>query len=44
MAVLRAWATTSPDGSVKSVKYTVDAANWMRLCLIADGETITADY
>jgi hypothetical protein len=32
------------DGSVKSIKYTVDPANWMRLCLIADGETITADY
>jgi prepilin-type N-terminal cleavage/methylation domain-containing protein len=32
------------DGSVKSIKYTVDAANWMRLCLVADGEVITADY
>jgi prepilin-type N-terminal cleavage/methylation domain-containing protein len=31
------------DGSVRTVKYTVDATNWMRLCLINDGQVITAD-
>jgi prepilin-type N-terminal cleavage/methylation domain-containing protein len=29
------------DGSVKPIKYSIDAANWMRICLIADGEVIT---
>jgi prepilin-type N-terminal cleavage/methylation domain-containing protein len=32
------------DGSVKFLRYGIDAANWMRLCLIADGEVITTDY
>jgi prepilin-type processing-associated H-X9-DG protein len=32
------------DGSVKSIRYTVDAANWMRLCLINDGEVINTDF
>jgi hypothetical protein len=29
------------DGSVRSLRYEIDAANWMRMCLIADGEVIT---
>jgi prepilin-type N-terminal cleavage/methylation domain-containing protein/prepilin-type processing-associated H-X9-DG protein len=29
------------DGSVRNIKYTVDPANWLRLCLINDGEVIT---
>jgi hypothetical protein len=32
------------DGSVRSIKYTIDAANWMRVCLISDGQVITADF
>jgi prepilin-type N-terminal cleavage/methylation domain-containing protein len=32
------------DGSVRSVKYTVDGANWMRVCLVNDGQVISADY
>jgi prepilin-type N-terminal cleavage/methylation domain-containing protein/prepilin-type processing-associated H-X9-DG protein len=31
------------DGSVRFIRYNVDAANWMRMCLINDGEVITAD-
>ena len=29
------------DGSVRTISYTIDAANWMRICLINDGEVIT---
>ncbi|MBP3956810.1 DUF1559 domain-containing protein [Gemmata sp. G18] len=32
------------DGSVRFMRYGIDAANWMRLCLISDGEVISADY
>lgn len=32
------------DGSVKTVRFNIDATNWMRLCLINDGQVITADY
>lgn len=32
------------DGSVKSLTYTMDAANWLRLCKINDGEVITFSY
>ena len=29
------------DGSVKSMTYNIDAANWLRICKINDGEVIT---
>lgn len=32
------------DGSVRFIRYSIDATNWMRLCLINDGEVITADF
>ena len=32
------------DGSVKFIRYDIDAANWMRLCLVADGQVINTDY
>jgi prepilin-type N-terminal cleavage/methylation domain-containing protein len=32
------------DGSVRSISYSVDATNWMNLCLINDGQVITFDY
>ncbi len=32
------------DGSVRYVRYGVDAANWLRVCLIADGEVIGSDF
>jgi prepilin-type N-terminal cleavage/methylation domain-containing protein len=32
------------DGSVKSIRYTIDSANWLRICLINDGEVISADW
>ena len=32
------------DGSVRSLTYTIDAANWLRLCKINDGEVITFSY
>jgi len=32
------------DGSVKFIRYGIDATNWMRLCRIADGEVINVDY
>jgi hypothetical protein len=32
------------DGSVRFVKFNVDSANWMRFCLIADGQVINADF
>ncbi|MGL4552296.1 MAG: DUF1559 domain-containing protein [Gemmataceae bacterium] len=32
------------DGSVRAFGYGVDAANWMRLCRIADGEVITSNF
>ncbi|QDU21112.1 DUF1559 domain-containing protein [Urbifossiella limnaea] len=32
------------DGSVRSMRYTADAANWMRVCLIGDGQVITTDF
>ena len=37
-------ALAMADGSVRSMSYGIDAANWMRLCLIADGEVITGNY
>jgi len=32
------------DGSVKFLRYGIDLPNWTRLCLIADGEVINANY
>jgi prepilin-type N-terminal cleavage/methylation domain-containing protein/prepilin-type processing-associated H-X9-DG protein len=32
------------DGSVKGIRYGIDATNWMRICLINDSETITTDF
>jgi len=32
------------DGSVRFIRYGIDATNWTRLCLIADGQVINADY
>ena len=32
------------DGSVRFVRYGVDADNWMRVCLINDGQVISADF
>jgi prepilin-type processing-associated H-X9-DG protein len=32
------------DGSVRSISYSIDAINWMNLCLINDGQVITFDY
>jgi prepilin-type N-terminal cleavage/methylation domain-containing protein len=32
------------DGSVRSMRYTTDATNWMRTCLINDGQVINADF
>jgi prepilin-type N-terminal cleavage/methylation domain-containing protein/prepilin-type processing-associated H-X9-DG protein len=32
------------DGSVRFIKYSIDANNWRRLCLIADGEVINSDF
>jgi prepilin-type N-terminal cleavage/methylation domain-containing protein len=32
------------DGSVRNLRYGIDADNWMRLCLVTDGEVITTDY
>jgi hypothetical protein len=29
------------DGSVRSIKYTIDATNWMNICLINDGQVIS---
>jgi prepilin-type N-terminal cleavage/methylation domain-containing protein len=29
------------DGSVRSIKYSIDAANWLRICLINDGQVIS---
>jgi prepilin-type N-terminal cleavage/methylation domain-containing protein len=29
------------DGSVKSMSYNIDAANWLRLCKINDGQVVT---
>ena len=29
------------DGSVRFIRYGIDAANWMRLCIVNDGEVIT---
>jgi prepilin-type N-terminal cleavage/methylation domain-containing protein len=31
------------DGSVRGIRFSIDADNWRRLCLIADGEVITSD-
>ena len=30
------------DGSVRFIRYGMDPANWMRVCLISDGEVIAA--
>ena len=38
------FAAAMGDGSVRFLKYTIDADNWRRLCLIADGEVISTDY
>jgi prepilin-type N-terminal cleavage/methylation domain-containing protein len=32
------------DGSVRSMRYTTDATNWLRTCLISDGQVINADF
>ncbi len=32
------------DGSVRFIRYGIDATNWMRLCLVADGEVISTDF
>ncbi len=32
------------DGSVKSMTYNIDAANWLRICKINDGQVITSPY
>ncbi len=32
------------DGSVRFIRYGIDAPNWMRLCLVNDGEVISADF
>jgi hypothetical protein len=32
------------DGSVRFIKYTIDPANWLRVCLISDGQVINADF
>ncbi|HEY3787788.1 MAG TPA: DUF1559 domain-containing protein [Urbifossiella sp.] len=32
------------DGSVRFIKYSIDATSWLNLCLINDGQVITADY
>ncbi len=32
------------DGSVKFITYNIDANNWMNICLINDGQAITANY
>ena len=32
------------DGSVRFVRYGIDAANWQRVCLINDGEVINVDF
>jgi prepilin-type N-terminal cleavage/methylation domain-containing protein/prepilin-type processing-associated H-X9-DG protein len=32
------------DGSVRFIRYDIDAANWMRICLINDGEVINVDF
>ncbi len=32
------------DGSVRTMRYTADATNWMRTCLINDGQVINADF
>lgn len=32
------------DGSVKFIRYGIDANNWMRLCLVNDGEVINTDW
>ena len=29
------------DGSVRSIKYSIDPANWLRICLTNDGQVIT---
>jgi prepilin-type N-terminal cleavage/methylation domain-containing protein len=29
------------DGSVRTIRYTVDPTNWLRICLISDGQVIT---
>jgi prepilin-type N-terminal cleavage/methylation domain-containing protein len=32
------------DGSVRPLRYGIPAADWMRLCLIADGEVIATEF
>ncbi|MBN9121288.1 MAG: DUF1559 domain-containing protein [Planctomycetes bacterium] len=32
------------DGSVRFIRYGIDATNWMRVCLINDGEVISANF
>jgi prepilin-type N-terminal cleavage/methylation domain-containing protein/prepilin-type processing-associated H-X9-DG protein len=32
------------DGSVRFIRYGIDPANWMRVCLINDGQVINVDF
>ena len=32
------------DGSVRFVRYGIDATNWLRICLVNDGQVINADF
>src|SRR4029453_354194 len=32
------------DGSVRFIRYGIDAANWMRICLVNDGEVLNTDF
>jgi prepilin-type N-terminal cleavage/methylation domain-containing protein len=32
------------DGSVRPIRYGIDANNWMRICLINDGQVINVEY
>ena len=32
------------DGSVRFIRYGIDAANWQRVCLINDGQVINVDF
>ncbi len=32
------------DGSIRFIRHSIDATNWMRLCLVSDGEVINVDF
>ena len=32
------------DGSVRLIRYGIDASNWMRICLVNDGQVINTDF